>query len=123
MREQVVELRPHLQNSCGRALLDHFFRNDLNQGFPVWWRYWCLLCNLVAVKRPVSLRISLASSLQVSLLLRMHRLVHQECPSQVPAALFRYSLFQSSVGFQALFLSHTLQYGLNLLYARRRNSD
>jgi hypothetical protein len=56
MCEQVVKLRPHLQNPCGRSLLDHFFGNDLDQGFPVWWWYWCFLCNLVAAKCPVSFR-------------------------------------------------------------------
>ena len=54
MRKQVVELRPHLQDPRRRALLDHFFGNDLDQGFPVWRRYWCLLCDLVATTQPVS---------------------------------------------------------------------
>jgi hypothetical protein len=64
---------------------------------------------------------SLAAS--VSLLLRMHRFVHQQRSSQVSPTLFCNSLLQASVCLQALFFSDTLQHGLDLLYARRRDSD
>jgi len=53
----------------------------------------------------------------------MHRLVHQQRSSQVSSTVLGYPLFQSRATFQSLFLSHTLQDGLDLLYARRRDSD
>lgn len=48
MCEQVVELSPHLQNSCGRPLVDHILCNDLDQGLPVWRWYGSLFRDLVA---------------------------------------------------------------------------
>jgi hypothetical protein len=53
----------------------------------------------------------------------MHRLVHQQSPSQISSALFGYPLFQPGAAFEALFLSHAFQDARDLLYARRRDSD
>lgn len=125
MREQVVEFSPHLQDPGRRAFFNHLFGNDLDQSFPVWRRYGGLFRDLVAAKwhrQHDSSRLVLTDD-QIYSLLRMHRLVHQQCPPQVSPTLFRYPLFQSCAALQALLFADALQYGLNLLYARRCDSD
>jgi hypothetical protein len=119
--EQVVELRSDLQNSCGRPLVDHVLCNDLDQSLPIRRRYGSLLRDLVAGSTQSASWST--KTRRVSLLLSMHRFVHQQCPSQVSSTLFRYPFFQSGAAFQTLLLSHTFQDALDFFHARRRDSD
>ena len=125
MCEQIVELGSHLQDPGRRAFFNHLFCDHLDQSLPIWRWYGCLFRDLVAVKyHSQRLRSRLiCPTPEMHLLLRMHRFVHQQCPSQISSALFCYPLFKSCAALQALFLAHAFQHGLNLLDARRCDSD
>lgn len=54
VRQEVVELRPHLQDSGRRMFIDNFSGYLAYECLPVRWRNWRVLCDLFTVKQRVS---------------------------------------------------------------------
>jgi hypothetical protein len=108
-----------LQETLWAALLNDLTGDLLNEGFPIWRRDVCGVCDRLAVVLLVRPKVQWDG--RVDVLLCMHRLKHQQRLPQIPPAVPRDPLVQALHLLPPLLLAHRLEHAANLRLCRRRN--
>ena len=114
MRKKVIKLGPNLQNLSRCSFLNDFIGDDFNQRLPVRRRNRCLLVDIVAVDQ-VSQQASTELASCRFILLRVHRLEHQESSPQISSTVLSYPHRQRRIASVSLVFANLRKHRRNVL--------